>query len=143
MAHNLQLIADAVGEIAQTITGIANVVTKPVVTVGRTLPAIFVVYEGFRQKPMTFGPTWKMTYTYTMTLYFAIDGANMETQWDSLLELSNEIADTFRNSFTLDGAVYKAEITHGKAIIQIPKIPTSRPKWIGHRFMLDVEMEES
>jgi len=143
MSHNLQIIAEAIGEVAQTITGISNVETKPKFTAGRTLPALFVTYEGFRQKPMTFGPSWKMTYSYNLTLYLAIDGANMETQWDSLLELSNALADTFRNSFTLEGTVFKAAILNGKTIIQIPKNPTSRPKWIGHRFVLEVSMEES
>lgn len=143
MAHNLQLIADAIGDLVQSVTGISNVETKPVFTVGRSLPAVFVTYEGFRQKPMTFGPTWKMIYSYTLTLYLPLDGHNMEPQWDSLLELSNEIADTFRNSFTLDNVVFSAKITDGKAVIQIPRTPNSKPKWIGHRFMLEIEMEES
>lgn len=143
MAHNLQIISEAIGELASQVSGIANVETKPKIVAGRVLPSIFVVYEGFRQKPMTFGPSWRMIYNYNLTLYLALDGANLETQWDSLLELSNAIADTFRRSYDLGGIAFKAEIVHGKAIIHIPRNPATKPKWIGHRFSMDVTMEES
>jgi len=141
--HTLQIVAEAIGSLAQEITGIKNVETKPKFTAGRSLPALFVTYEGFRQLPLTFGPSWKMIYSFNLTLYLPLDGRNIETQWDSLLDLSNEIADTFRRSFTLESVAFKSEVLSGKPIIHIPKVPDGKPKWVGHRFNLEVTMEES
>ena len=142
MAGNLQDIAEAIGDLAGTITGIENIETRPKFTAGRNLPAIFVTYDGFKQGPMTFR-SWEMLYTFQLTLYLAIDGRTMEPQWDSLLDLSNKIADTFRSSYTLEGAAFKAVIVSGRAIIDIPRTPGQKSSWIGHRFQLEVTMEES
>jgi hypothetical protein len=142
MAGNLQDVAEAIGELASTITGIENIETRPKFTAGRSLPAIFVSYDGFKQGPMTF-KSWQMIYTFQLTLYLALDGHNMEPQWDSLLDLSNKIADTFRSSFTLEGAAFKAVIVSGRAIIDIPRTQGKKSAWIGHRFQLEVTMEES
>jgi hypothetical protein len=142
VSGNLQDIADAIGELARDISGIENVETRPKFTAGRSLPAIFVSYDSFKQGPMTFR-SWSMIYTFHLTLYFALDGHNIEPQWDSLLEISNKIADTFRNSFTLEGTAFKAVIVGGRAIIDIPRVPGKKSSWIGHRFQLDVTMEES
>jgi hypothetical protein len=142
MAGNLQDIADAIGNLASTITGIENIETRPKFTAGRSLPAIFVTYDGFKQGPMTF-KSWEMLYTFQLTLYLSIDGRNIESQWDSLLDLSNKIADTFRRSFTLEGEAFKAVIVSGRAIIDIPRTPGKKSSWIGHRFQLEVTMEES
>jgi DNA-binding XRE family transcriptional regulator len=143
MSGNLQEAAEAIGALASTITGIENVETRPKLTAGRNLPAIFVTYDSFKQAPMTFGPTWEMVYTFQLTLYLALDGRNMETQWDSLLDLSNKIADTFRSSFTLEGTAWSAVILGGRAIIDTPRSPQAKSSWIGHRFQLEVTFEES
>jgi len=142
MSSNLQNVAEAIGALASTVTGIDHVETRPKLTAGRSLPAIFVTYDGFKQGPMTF-KSWEMLYTFQLTLYLAIDGRNIEAQWDSLLDLSNKIADTFRSSFTLEGAAFKAVIVSGRAIIDLPRTPNQKSTWMGHRFQLEVTMEES
>jgi len=142
MSSNLQAAAEEIGLIASAITGIENVETKPKFSAGRNLPALFVTYDGFKQGPMTFR-SWQMIYTFQLTLYLSIDGRNMEPQWDSLLDLSNKIADTFRSSFTLDDVAWKAIIVGGRAIIDIPRTPGGKSAWIGHRFQLEVTFEES
>lgn len=143
MASNLQLAADAIGEKASQVSGIRTVETKPKMTTTRKLPAIFVTYTGFHEKPLTFGPTSLMKYDYQLTLYLRLDGRNLESQYAAVLDLVNKVADTFRNSFTLDGVVLKAEIKSGRMVIDIPKTPDGEPLWIGHRFALEVSFEES
>lgn len=142
MSRNLEIAAQAIAAKAQEVTGIETIETKPKFSTGRKLPAIFVTYLGFKQEPMTYRSS-EMRYQFLLTLYLKLDGRNMEQQWNVLLDLSNEIVDTFRNSFTLDGAVMKAEIKAGKVVIDIPKNPDGRPFWLGHRFTLEITFEES
>jgi hypothetical protein len=143
MSGNLQLAADAIGAKAAEVSGIDTIETKPKMSTTRKLPAIFVTYLSFHEKALTFGPSSLMTYDFQLTLYLKLDGRNLEKQYTAVLDLVNKIVDTFRNSFTLDGVVMKAEIKTGRMVIDIPKNPDAQPLWIGHRFALEVSFEES
>jgi len=140
---NLDIAAATIAAKVQEVTGIENTETRPRFFTGRKFPAIFVAYQGFKQTPMTYR-SHKVVYRYLLTLYLKLDGKGIDTKWDTLLDLTNAITDTFRNSFTLDNdLILKAEIKGGKVIIDVPKNPDAKPYWLGHRFELDVTFEES
>lgn len=139
---NIQLAADAIAAKVQEVSGIKTVETRPKFSTSRKLPAIFVTYVGFKQTPLTYR-SHAMVYKFLLTLYFKVEGRNLEDQWDRILDLSNEIVDTFRNSITLDGVAMMAEITDGKPVIDIPRNPDAKPNWLGHRYDLEITFEES
>lgn len=138
---SIELIAEAIGEIASEITAIQTVYTKPIFELSRKLPAILVMYDGFEQSPLELHSD-VMDYKYELTVYYRLEGTDIGPLWTRVCGLANTVVSKYRQHYTLHGTVLKSRIISGRPIVDVPTTVQAKPKWIGHTFKLIASAEE-
>lgn len=130
-------------EIANIIGGIVELeaaYTYPVVELGRMLPALVVLYDGFNQERMS-RTMHNLTWSFEFTVYLPADGKRLDGPWERLLVLVPSIVDAFRANPSLNGVARDSMIENGEPIMHTPASGTSQ--FVGHSFHLQVQTNAS
>jgi hypothetical protein len=144
MTTIISQIQDKIVEYANEIQSLKAVYTSPTFELGRQLPALTIMYNGFAQAPFT-QTTWLLEYDFEFTLYLPFEGRNTDRLWESMQAITLKVLETFRDDahWQLGGLVIWSIIDRGRPIVDVPSNPEGKPKWIGHTFSMQVKVEES
>jgi len=123
------------------ITGIKKSYDYPVLDIGRKVPCLIILYDGFSQEPEA-ALTTSVTWRWKLTLCYALESA-LKNRWADLKDLVPEILDKFRANPGLGGTCWYAELKAGEAVIHVPADPSEGPRWFGHEFTVEVTTEEA
>ncbi len=130
-------------QIAAVVSGVVSIkktYTYPVAEIGRLLPALVVVYDGFSQEPAA-GKSTDTAWRFEFTLFLPAEGKTLEKNWTDLKALVPALLTAFRTNPGLNGACWTSIIEAGDPIIHIPS-PAEQPQFIGHSFRLVAKKEE-
>jgi hypothetical protein len=114
--HRIELISDEIISIVSSVTTLEATYDYPVVKLGRQLPALIILYDGFNQSKEAVNQTGT-SWNYTMLLYLAAEGRNLETSWNSLVDLVPQILDEFRANPGLNDTCWGSVVTSGKPLL--------------------------
>lgn len=106
----------------------------PIAEVGRTLPAIAVVFDGFEQDRARNNRTWR----YELTLFLPADGKRLDNVWGAMVDLIPQVLDAFNSDPALGGTCWRSLVTTGDPVIHIPQGAGS-VQFIGHTFTLEAQ----
>lgn len=136
---------EAVGKlVVATFTDVVQVKKTydfPVFEIGRPLPALVVVYDGFEQEPMS-QDSYLLKLRYECALYLPLETQDVRKPWVEMQGLAGQLVDVFRDDPTLDDRVFAASLDAGEAVVHAPADPHRKPIWIGHTFAVTVGVEE-
>ena len=122
---------------------INQVYDYPVADIGRNLPALVLIYNGFNQEHEAVRQT-DTTYNFEFTLYLPAEGRTLENNWNDIKQLSTKVLNRYRQKATLNSQVWGSIITSGDTIIDAESRAQGRKtKWIGHTFNLEVTKTEA
>ena len=114
----------------------------PVADIGRNLPALVNIYDGFNQAHEAVKQT-DTTYNFEFTLYLPAEGKTLKTNWDNLKDLVILVLNKFRSNATLNSQCWGSIITAGNTIIDaVGRGEARKTKWIGHTFNLQATKTE-
>jgi len=134
---SIEVIENQIETLVSEVVDIKAVYDYPVVELGRKLPALIVIYDGFEQGFEAVKQT-ETTYRFEFTLYFAAEGKKLKSVWDAVKTVSKAILDKFRSNPTLNDTVYQSIIRRGNTMIEA----ADRPRWLGHTFVLEARKIE-
>lgn len=140
--HNIRIISESIGSIASDAFDIKTVYTFPVWEIGRTLPCITALYAGLTSDPVTLGATDLVSYSFDLTLYYPFEGRAVESQWNNVTNIVNDVVRVFREQWDLNGSCIQSQLTRGEPIIEVPKGPAMKPRWMGHTFRIEAQVQE-
>ncbi len=122
------------------ITGIKQTYDYPVLDIGRKLPCLIILYDGFGQEPGA-AKTSQVIWRWKLTLCYALE-TPLSGRWADLKALVPEILDKFRANPGLGGTCWYAVLKAGEAVIHAPADPNEGPRWFGHEFILEATTHE-
>lgn len=129
----IQEIEQALVNLLSEVSEVRNIITHPMSEVGRTLPALVLVYEGFDERLQT-NETGRITLRWKATLVWALDGKSTETVWVMVKQVADRLINVVRNNATLNGLVHGLLIDSGEPVIG----SGDGYAYIGHSFTISV-----
>jgi hypothetical protein len=147
MGSVVQTLQEQIIEIVNISVPLAATYDYPEFTLGKSLPALTVVYDGFVSVPESHSGelekvVWQSQYDFELALYFSIDSRNLKATWLEMLARASDLIWAFRDNHTLNGFAVHAEIDKGLPVIQIPMNPKEKPRILGHTFSLMTKVAE-
>ncbi|SMB97949.1 hypothetical protein SAMN00808754_2044 [Thermanaeromonas toyohensis ToBE] len=128
----IQEIEGALAQILAGVTGIKRVVNYPVNEVGRDLPAVFLVYDGFDQRLLN-NEIGRITLKWKATVVWPLDTKTVQRSWDQMKSLVPSILAALRNKADLGGLCHGLAVEAGE-----PVISTGDIQYIGHTLNISV-----
>lgn len=124
-----------------TVTDIQATYNYPVADLGRKLPALVIIYDGFEQTP---GPdkATELAWRWEFTLFLPAEGKSLAQNWAGLKALVPQVLQAFRRNPGLGGTCWSSLIEAGQPIIHAAQ-PGAPTQFIGHTFRLVVRKEET
>ncbi len=138
---SIPTIEAAISSIVAGVTSIQAAYTYPVAELGRKLPALLILYDGFDQEPAAVTDT-ETAWRFEFTLYLPADGKTLQKAWTDLKTLVPAILSAFRVNPGLNASCYDSIIQAGEPIMHIPQEPNGQPKFVGHTFKLTARKVE-
>jgi hypothetical protein len=139
---SIQAIEAQIIATVATVTEINASYTYPVADLGRKLPALVVIYDGFQQTP---GPdkATDLAWRWEFTLFLPAEGKSLEKSWTDLKALVPKVLQAFRRNPGLDGngTCWTSIIEAGDPIIHAAQ-PGAPTQFVGHTFRLVARKEE-
>lgn len=121
-----------------SITELKAVYTYPITDLGRKLPALVVLYDGFDQ--VWTGETGhEIRWRFEFSLFLPADGKNLKAVWDELIALVPALLGAFRNNPGLGGTCWISDIEAGETVIHAAAAESAR--FVGHTFRLVAKVE--
>ena len=115
----------------------------PVHDIGRNLPALVNIYDGFNQSHEAVRQT-NTTYVFEFTLYLPAEGKTLENNWNDLKQIAIKVINRYRMNSTLNSQVWGSIITSGNTIIDAnARGEGKKTRWIGHTFTLQATKTEA
>jgi len=136
---SIQTIETQIEALVAEVTEVQAVYDYPVAELGRKLPALVVLYDGFGQDFEATRQT-DTTYRWELSLYWAAEGRTLEDVWDLVKTTVPLILNKFRQSPQLNGAVWGSILRSGEPIIEVVN---DLPRVIGHSFLLEATQTET
>ena len=139
---SLQDIREALTSLAKQVADVKAVYDYPVTELGRDLPALTIIYDGFEQRP---GPALStdVDWIFEMALYIPFDGRSAKTPSRTMEELAEAVLAKFRANPGLLSTCWIHTIQSGQPVLEVPDEPTGKPRWVGHTFRLLARNEET
>ena len=141
---SITTIENQIEVLVNEVTDISKCYTYPVSELGRSLPALIIIYNGISQGYEAVKQT-ATTYNFEFTLYENAEGRTLENNWDKLKSYATDILDKFRANPSLNGTVWNSIITSGETIIikeSGGSTREGRPKYVAHTFSLEATQTE-
>lgn len=142
---SIQTIENQIETLVNEVTDISKTYTYPVAELGRSLPALIIIYDGISQGHEAVNQT-ETTYQFEFTLYEKAEGRTLENSWNNIKSLAVDILAKFRVNPTLNSTVWGSIITGGETMIintNEGRVNESRTKYIAHTFNLEATKTES
>ncbi|MBT9150833.1 MAG: hypothetical protein DDT40_01012 [candidate division WS2 bacterium] len=103
--------------------------------IGRLLPAISIVYDGFIVKSIRADYDRAVDYSWTITVYLSAEGKNMDNVWGNVKDMVLLMLIAFKENKSLNDTCISSILESGEPIIKVTE-PGSIINFVGHTFRL-------
>ena len=139
---SIKAIEEQIEILVNEVIDISKYYDYPVADIGRNLPALVNIYNGFNQEHEAVKQT-DTTYNFELTIYLPAEGKTLKNNWDDMKDLTVDILNKFRANATLNCQVWSSIVTSGDTIIDAEgRAEGRKTKWIGHTFNLEATRTE-
>ncbi len=135
----IKAIQDQVRAIISGLVEIRATYTYPIADLGRQLPALLVLYDGFSQTRISrnrHDTLWR----FELSLYLPAEGKRLDIAWSEVLSLVPVILQVFRGNPTLNDSCRTSTVASGEPVIHTPA-PGTPTQYIGHTFKLEAVVD--
>ena len=139
----IKKIEEQIIQRVEAVTQINQYYNYPVADIGRNLPALVNIYDGFSQNHEAARQT-DTTYNFEFTLYLPAEGKTLQKNWNDMKRIVPLILNEFRRKADLGCTVWGSIISAGNTIIDAQGAMEGRKtRWIGHTFTLQATKTEA
>ncbi len=135
MLYSIKTVEREIIRIIRGIIQVRAVYDYPIVDIGRLLPAVSIVYDGFIVKSIRADYDRAVDYSWTITVYLSAEGKNMDNVWGNVKDLVLLMLIAFKENKSLNDTCISSILESGEPIIKVTE-PGSIINFVGHTFRL-------